>query len=168
MISGPSGSTAVTAQRVPAGTYTLSETGTGAAATGYVQVGDWSCQRAGGGAVTVTGGTVTLTDVAATAATANVTCTATNRLATGSLRISKLVDAPAGGLHGRDDEDVLRHVQLRHRFHRPVHDAHHGNPGRRGQHPRRANVHGHRERADRRPGQRLLRLDRADVQRRNR
>ncbi len=100
VISGPSGSTQVTAQRVPAGTYTLSETGTGAAATGYVQVGDWSCQRAGGGAVTVTGGTVTLTDVAATAATANVTCTATNRLASGSLRISKVVNAPAGAYTG--------------------------------------------------------------------
>ena len=100
VISGPSGSTPVTSQRVPAGTYTLSEAGTGAAATGYVQVGDWSCQRAGGGAVAVTGGTVTLPDVAATSATANVTCTATNRLATGSLRISKLVDAPAGAYTG--------------------------------------------------------------------
>ena len=100
VISGPSGSTPVTSQRVPAGTYTLSEAGTGAAATGYVQVGDWSCQRGGGGAVAVTGGTVTLPDVAATAATANVTCTATNRLATGSLRISKLVDAPAGAYTG--------------------------------------------------------------------
>ena len=42
-ISGPSGSSAVTIQRVPAGSYALTEVGTGAAATGYVQVGDWVC-----------------------------------------------------------------------------------------------------------------------------
>ena len=99
-ISGPSGSAAVTTQRVPAGTYALTEVGTGAAATGYVQVGDWVCRTAGGSSVTVTAGTVTLTDSAASTTSANVTCTATNRLATGSLRISKAVDAPAGAYTG--------------------------------------------------------------------
>ncbi len=45
-------------------------------------------------------GAVTLPDAAASPATANVTCTATNRLATGSLRISKVVDDPNGGYTG--------------------------------------------------------------------
>ncbi|MFZ1286350.1 MAG: DUF5979 domain-containing protein, partial [Candidatus Phosphoribacter sp.] len=99
-ISGPSGSAAVTTQRVPAGTYALSEVGTGAAATGYVQVGDWVCRTAAGGTVPVTAGSVTLADSAAPATTANVTCTVTNRLAVGSLRISKVVDAPSGGFTG--------------------------------------------------------------------
>ncbi len=99
-ISGPSGAAAVTAQRVPAGTYQLTETGTGAAATGYVQVGDWACRTAGGATLTVTNGAVTLPDAAASATMSNVTCTATNRLATGSLQIRKVVDDPSGGYTG--------------------------------------------------------------------
>ena len=50
--------------------------------------------------VPVSAGAVTLADAAASPATANVTCTATNRLATGSLRISKVVDDPNGGYTG--------------------------------------------------------------------
>jgi uncharacterized repeat protein (TIGR01451 family) len=100
-ISGPSGSAAVTSQRVPSGTYALTETGTGAAETGYVQVGDWSCRTAGNTTVPVTGGSVTLSDHATSAnGTAAVTCTVTNRLATGSLRIAKVVDDPLGGYTG--------------------------------------------------------------------
>jgi hypothetical protein len=99
-ISGPSGSAAVTAQRVPAGTYALTHVGTGAAATGYVQVGPWVCRTAAGTTVTVTNGNVTLADSAAATTSANVTCTVTNRLSTGSLRISKVVDDPFGGFTG--------------------------------------------------------------------
>src|SRR5664279_3697900 len=99
-VSGPSGSPAVTAQRVPAGSYALTEIGTGAAATGYVQVGDWVCRTAGGAALPVTGGTVTLPDSASATTSANVTCTATNQLAAGSLQISKVVDAPDGAYTG--------------------------------------------------------------------
>jgi len=99
-VSGPSGSPAVTAQRVPAGSYALTENGTGAAATGYVQVGDWVCRTAGGTALPVAAGTVTLPDSASATAAANVTCTVTNQLAVGSLQISKIVDAPDGAYTG--------------------------------------------------------------------
>ena len=99
-VSGPSGSAAVTTQRVPAGSYALTEIGTGAAATGYVQVGDWVCRTAGGAALPVTGGIVTLPDSASATTSANVTCTATNQLAAGSLQISKVVDAPDGAYTG--------------------------------------------------------------------
>ena len=100
VISGPSGSAAVTTKRVPAGAYALSETGTGVAATGYVQVGSWICRTAGGTTVPVTGGNVTLPDAAAATASAAVTCTVSNRLATGSLQISKVVNAPPGAYVG--------------------------------------------------------------------
>ena len=61
-ISGPSGSAAVTSQRVPAGSYALTEIGTGSAATGYVQDGSWVCRTGGGTAVPVTNGSVTLAE----------------------------------------------------------------------------------------------------------
>ena len=80
--------------------YALTEIGTGAAATGYVQVGDWVCRTAGGATLPVTGGTVTLPDSASATTSANVTCTVTNQLAAGSLRISKVVDAPDGAYTG--------------------------------------------------------------------
>ncbi len=99
-VSGPSDSAAVTTQRVPAGTYALTERGTGAAETGYVQVGDWACRTAGGTTVAVTAGSVTLPDSAAATTASDVTCTVSNRLATGSLRIVKVVDAPAGAFTG--------------------------------------------------------------------
>ena len=98
IVSGPSGSAAATNQRVPAGTYALTETGTGAAATGYVQVGDWVCKTAAGTTVPVSNGSVTLPDQAAT--TGAVTCTATNRFVTGALQIAKVVDDPSGGYTG--------------------------------------------------------------------
>ncbi len=100
VISGPSGSPAVTGQRVPAGTYTLTEVGTGSAETGYVQVEDWVCRTASGASVPVTNGTVTLPDRRQGDSGANVTCTVANRFATGSLRISKTVDDPQGGWTG--------------------------------------------------------------------
>lgn len=95
-ISGPSGSSAVTAQRIVAGSYRLTETGTGDAATGFVQVGSWTC-AAGPTSYPVSDGVVTLPDLPAGTA---VTCTAINRQATGSLRISKIVADPAGGYTG--------------------------------------------------------------------
>ncbi len=71
-ISGPSGSTAVTAQRVRAGTYALSEIGTGQAETGYVQQGNWVCLTAGGTNLPVTAaGSVTLPDSAQSNANAS-------------------------------------------------------------------------------------------------
>ena len=48
----------------------------------------------------VTGGNVTLPDSAAATPSANVTCTVANQLADGSLRIGKVVDAPAGAYTG--------------------------------------------------------------------
>ena len=99
-ISGPAGSAAVTAQRVPAGSYSLSEVATGSASTGYAQVGDWLCRTQAGATVPVTNGVVTLSDAASTATPATVTCTATNRFATGSLQISKVIDDPNGGYTG--------------------------------------------------------------------
>ncbi|GAA1980150.1 DUF5979 domain-containing protein [Microbacterium pumilum] len=97
VISGPSGSDAVTSKRVIAGTYQLSEQGTGAAETGFVQVGNWTC-TAGGTSYPVTAtGIVTLPDLPAAT---TVTCAVVNRQATGSLQISKVVDDPVGGYTG--------------------------------------------------------------------
>lgn len=94
-VSGQSGTTAVTAVRVPAGNYQLSETGTGNAASGYAQVGAWSCTTGGA----VAGGAVTLADRAASEAA--VVCTVTNRWTTGSLRVSKApIQGPAGAFTG--------------------------------------------------------------------
>lgn len=81
-ISGASGSNAVTNQTVNTGDYTLAESGP----TGYVQVGSWSCTGA-----SVSGSTVTITD------NATAVCTVTNRFATGSLQIRKIVSGPAAG-----------------------------------------------------------------------
>lgn len=100
IVSGPSGSAAVTTQRVPSGSYALTEIGTGAAGTGYAQVGDWACRTAGGATVPVSNGSVTLPDQAAANATGNVTCTATNRFVTGSLRVTKMISDPNGGFTG--------------------------------------------------------------------
>ena len=100
IVSGPSGSPAVTTQRLPAGSYALTETGTGAASTGYTQAGDWVCRTTAGASVPVTGSSVNLPDGAAATASANVTCTATNRFVTGSLRITKVVNAPPGAYTG--------------------------------------------------------------------
>ena len=98
-ISGPSGAPAVSSQRVPAGTYALSELGTGAASTGYVQDGAWTCVTGGGATVPVTGSNVTLPN-SATGNSAAVTCTVRNRFATGSLAVAKVVDAPSGAYTG--------------------------------------------------------------------
>ncbi|WP_420122595.1 DUF5979 domain-containing protein, partial [Nakamurella sp.] len=95
-ISGPSGSAAVTGQRIVAGSYRLAETGTADAATGFVQVGTWTC-TAGGTTYPVADGVVTLPDLPAGSA---VTCTAVNRQATGSLQIGKIVTDPNGGYTG--------------------------------------------------------------------
>jgi len=97
VVSGPSGSPAVTGQRVIAGSYQLTEQGTGAAETGFVRVGNWTC-TAGGTTYPVSGaGIVVLPDLPAAT---TVTCTVTNRQATGSLRIAKVVDDPVGGYTG--------------------------------------------------------------------
>jgi uncharacterized repeat protein (TIGR01451 family) len=97
VISGPSGSAAVTNQRIVAGTYQLTELGTGAAETGFVQVGTWAC-AAGGTTYPVSPvGIVQLPDLAVGT---TVTCTVVNRQATGSLQIRKQVDDPQGGYIG--------------------------------------------------------------------
>ncbi len=98
--SGTSGSPAVTNQRVPAGAYTLSELGIGAASTGYTQVGAWSCTTGAGTAIPVTGSTVTLPNSAPGSQPDAVTCTVTNRQATGTLEIAKTVDGPSGAFTG--------------------------------------------------------------------
>lgn len=95
-ISGPSGSPAVSGQRIVAGSYRLTETGSGDAATGFVPVGSWTCAT-GATSYPVTDGVVTLPDLPAAT---TVTCTAVNRRATGSLRISKIVSDPGGGYTG--------------------------------------------------------------------
>ena len=87
-ISGPSGSAAVTAQPVNAGTYTLDEAG---APLGYTSQG-WSCT---GG--TLSGSQLTLVD------NDNATCTITNRFSRNSFRIVKQVQGPAGGFTGNGD-----------------------------------------------------------------
>ena len=97
VISGPSGSDAVTNKRVIAGTYQLTEQGTGAAETGFVQVGNWTCAAAGTSYPVTATGIVTLPDLPAGT---TVTCTVVNRQATGSLQISKVVDDPSGGYTG--------------------------------------------------------------------
>ncbi|WP_243074349.1 DUF5979 domain-containing protein [Microbacterium sp. SS28] len=97
VISGPSGSDAVSNKRIVAGAYQLSEQGTGAAETGFVQVGNWTC-TAGATSFPVTAeGIVTLPDLPAGTI---VTCAVVNRQSTGSLRISKVVDDPLGGYTG--------------------------------------------------------------------
>ncbi|MEP6560884.1 MAG: DUF5979 domain-containing protein, partial [Nakamurella sp.] len=98
-ISGPSGEAAVTAQRVPAGSYALTEIGTGSASTGYLQDGSWVCKTGAGGAVPVTAGSVTLAN-SATGPAGAVICTVANRFAVGSLQIAKIVDAPPGAYTG--------------------------------------------------------------------
>lgn len=85
-ISGVAGSTAVTAQRVNTGTYTLSEAGS---PPGYVG-GAWVCT----GAASQTATTVTVADGQ------NVTCSIVNRYATGQFRITKAVSGPNGGYAG--------------------------------------------------------------------
>lgn len=87
-VSGTGGSAAVNGQRVPIGTYTLTETGP----TGYVNEG-WVCT---GGSAGQTGasGTITVADGQ------NITCTVSNRFQTGKLRIVKQVTDPANGFTG--------------------------------------------------------------------
>ncbi|MEU1970280.1 DUF5979 domain-containing protein [Microbacterium sp. NPDC019599] len=97
VISGPSGSAAVTNQRIVAGQYQLTEQGTGAAETGFVQVGNWACAAGGTSFPVTAGGIVTLPDLPAGT---TVTCTVVNRPATGSLQVSKIVDDPSGGYIG--------------------------------------------------------------------
>ncbi len=97
VVSGASGSAAVTNQRIVAGTYQLTELGTGAAATGFVQVGSWTCARGSTTYPVSPTGVVTLPDLPAGSA---VGCTVVNRAATGTLRISKVVDDPQGGYVG--------------------------------------------------------------------
>ncbi len=84
-ISGVSGSAAVTAQSVNAGSYTLDEAG---APLGYTSQG-WSCT---GG--TLSGSRLTLVD------NDNATCTITNRFSRSTFRIVKQVQGPAGGFTG--------------------------------------------------------------------
>jgi LPXTG-motif cell wall-anchored protein len=83
VVSGTSGSSAVTSVMVPAGTYTLSESGPG----GYVSDDGWSCTDK-----TVSDGEVTFADGD------EVTCTIVNRYATGSLLINVAVTDPSSGL----------------------------------------------------------------------
>lgn len=90
VISGASGTPAVTNKTVKAGSYTLSETGP----AGYIQQGAWTCKNAAGTSVAVTDSKVTLVD------NASVTCTVVNRYQTGDLKITKTVDGPAGGYVG--------------------------------------------------------------------
>ena len=87
-ISGTSGSAAVTAQPVNAGTYTLDEAG---APLGYTSQG-WTCT-----AGTLSGNQLTLVD------NTTATCTITNRFSRNSFRIVKQVQGPAGGFTGNGD-----------------------------------------------------------------
>ncbi|WP_402464692.1 DUF5979 domain-containing protein [Isoptericola aurantiacus] len=84
-IGGPGGSAAVTSQRVPAGTYQLTETGP----DGYAS-GPWQCVGAADG----DGTSVTVADGQ------DVTCTVTNTFATATFTVTKQVDGPAGGYTG--------------------------------------------------------------------
>ncbi len=81
-ISGTIGTDAVTEAEVPAGTYTLAESG---GPTGYT-AGDWSC----------TGGTVTGTSVVVPLG-GDVTCTINNTEQPAQLTLVKEVDAAASG-----------------------------------------------------------------------
>ena len=164
-ISGRAGSPEVTARRVRAGTYALTELGTGAAETGYVQQGNWVCHTVSGANVPVTpGGNVTLTDSAQSNSNAAVTCTVTNRQATGSLQINKVVADPLGGFTGGTDQDVCRQLRLRDWLPRPVQHADDGDTRRDLGHPGRSIVHGEREPAAGRAGQRFVRLGPGHVQ----
>lgn len=96
-VSGPSGDASVTKQRVVSGKYVLSEVGTGAASTGFVQVGNWSCVQGSTTFPVAADGTVTLPDLPSAS---GITCTVTNRRAVGTLLITKAVDAPAGAFTG--------------------------------------------------------------------
>ena len=84
-IGGPSGSAAVTAQRVPAGTYQLTETGP----DGYAAA-PWQCV----GAAADDGVSVTVADGQ------DVTCTVVNTFATATFTIVKETDGPDGGFTG--------------------------------------------------------------------
>ena len=79
-ITGRTGQPAVTAAQVPAGTFTLSETG-----PSNYNASPWSCTSGGSGAtVTVTAG-------------ATITCTIVNTIQTASLTLVKQVDNTGGG-----------------------------------------------------------------------
>lgn len=97
VISGVSGSAGVTNQRIVAGSYQLTERGSGGAETGFVQVDNWACAAGGTNYPVSATGVVTLPDLAAGT---TVTCTVINRQAVGSLRISKVIDDPNGGYIG--------------------------------------------------------------------
>lgn len=87
-VSGAGNSAAIVKQRVPVGSYALSETG----AAGYLPLG-WSCV---GGTGSGANGTVTVGDGQ------DVTCTVTNKFQTGSFKIAKVISDPREGFTGSD------------------------------------------------------------------
>lgn len=93
-ISGPGNTAAVTNQSVVSGTWTLTETPTGANSAGYQQQGAWVCVTSSGSSVPVAAGRVTLADGA------RVTCTVVNRFVTGSFSISKTITGETAGFTG--------------------------------------------------------------------
>ena len=94
----------------------------------------------------VTNGSVTLADSAATATTSAVTCRVTNRLATGSLQINKVVDAPPGAYTGGTTKTFSGSYNCGTGFTGHVQHVDHGVAGGDRQHPRESHVHRHRER----------------------
>jgi hypothetical protein len=95
-ISGTSGESTVTNRVVPAGNYTLSESGP----AGYVSDAGWSCNEAQTpqDRSPLLDNTITLADGA------QVICSISNRFRTGDFRINVIVNAPSGALTIADPE----------------------------------------------------------------
>lgn len=95
-ISGTSGESAVTNRVVPAGNYTLSESGP----AGYVSDAGWSCNEAQTpqDRSPLLDNTITLADGA------QVICSISNRFLSGDFRINVVLNAPSGALTNLDPE----------------------------------------------------------------
>jgi len=96
-VSGLGNAATIVNQRIPAGSYVLSEVNSGSGSAGYVPNGTWTCLNQANNPLTVTGSTVVIPD---SGTTTSVTCTIANRFATGSLQITKKVVAPTGAYTG--------------------------------------------------------------------
>ena len=158
-VSGPSGSAAVTSQRVIAGTYQLTEHGTGAAETGFVQVGNWTCAAGGTNYPVNAVAMITLPDLpAGTTVTCTVVEPAGDRLAADR----KTVDDPNGGYTGGSRQAFAGTYNCGNGYTGTFTTLTTGDPGHHRGHPGRSQLHRHRD-TPTAAAQRVVRLGHAVV-----
>ena len=153
-ISGPSGSPAVTAQRVRAGTYVAHRNRHRSSrdrlrAAGELGVPDGRRDEPARHTPAAASRSPTARRRTPTPA---VTCTVTNRLATGSLQINKVVDAPPGAYIGGATKTFAGNYNCGAGFTAPFTTLTTATPVVDHRHPGRANVHRHRDATDGRAG----------------